>query len=140
MIGATLKLIGIKDVMKGLEEAKRLSKTKSIKALKAGSFIVEREAKRNVTVDRGRLRASLTHQIVGHRLSKVGTNVKYGKFVEFGTSGPRMAPVGKEWASRHGFGDVEWIRVSGKAKPFLTPALIDKRKEVAAAFKRELTF
>lgn len=53
---------------------------------------VERSAKRLCPVDTGRLRASITHQIAkdGQGLfARVGSNVEYAPFVEFGTS--RMA-------------------------------------------------
>lgn len=141
MIGATLKIIGINRVVKGLDAAKKKSSANSIQALKQACMIVEREAKKRCPVDVGRLRSSLTHEIVNPKLAKVGTNVHYGKYVEFGTKRKNyFAPVGIEWASRHGFGDKEYVKVSGNPKPFLTPALVEKRKEVQAALKKGMKF
>lgn len=40
-------------------------------------------------VDMGRLRSSITHEIVG-MVGRVGTNVKYGRYLELGTS--KMLP------------------------------------------------
>ena len=45
-------------------------------------------AKRNCPVDTGRLRASITYEIVryeGKWILRVGTNVNYAPFVEYGT-------------------------------------------------------
>jgi HK97 gp10 family phage protein len=66
-------------------------------------------------VDTGRLRASITHRIEGGGWEKttrgyVGTNVIYGRYLEFGTS--RMA-----------------------ARPWLIPALERHRKEIALMLK-----
>lgn len=47
-------------------------------------LIVEADAKQNCPVDTGRLRGSITHD-VNNGEGKVGTNVEYANFVEFGT-------------------------------------------------------
>ena len=67
------------------------------KALGRVGAIVENQAKRNVTktgsehpqVQTGRLRSSITHKTEPNMVS-IGTNVEYGKYLEFGTS--RMSP------------------------------------------------
>lgn len=63
---------------------------------------------------------------------RIGTNVKYAPFVEFGTRPhtPPIAPI-KEWADRKGIANVGavWaaIRKHGtKPHPFLRPAFAEK--------------
>jgi HK97 gp10 family phage protein len=66
------------------------------KSLEKVGAIVERQAKINVSqstghpqVQTGRLRSSITHEAEQDSVS-IGTNVYYGKYLEFGTS--RMPP------------------------------------------------
>ncbi len=76
-------------------------------------LIIERDAKKMVAVDTGRLRSSITHEIIRYKrdvIGKVGTNVLYGIFQEFGTS--RMS-----------------------ASPFLRPALAKNLSKIKALFK-----
>jgi phage gpG-like protein len=49
-----------------------------------GALDIEREAKELCPVDSGRLRSSITHEILADS-AKVGTNVEYAPYVEFGT-------------------------------------------------------
>ena len=63
------------------------------KSLEKVGQIVERQAKENVSqsppshpqVQTGRLRASIAHEVGDGEVS-IGTNVSYGKYLEFGTS------------------------------------------------------
>ena len=66
------------------------------KSLEQIGLVVERQAKINVSqssghprVQTGRLRSSITHEVEQGQVS-IGTNVYYGKYLEFGTS--RMPP------------------------------------------------
>ena len=77
------------------------------KFLMDASLYVEGQAKRRTPVDTGRLRASITHEIDASPMplfGKIGTNVFYAPYVEFGTR-PHFPPPGAldVWASRHGF-------------------------------------
>jgi HK97 gp10 family phage protein len=82
-----------------------------IGALEAGALLVVNDAKRRAAVDTGNLRRSLhvgDQQASGTDASvKVGTDVEYAPYVEFGTS--RMA-----------------------AQPYLRPALESQEGEVRA--------
>ena len=46
---------------------------------------IETEAKRNCPVDTGRLRGSITTNIIDDMSGEVGTNVSYCEYVEYGT-------------------------------------------------------
>jgi len=67
------------------------------KSMEKVGAIVERQAKINVSktgtehpqVQTGRLRSSITHE-TDELSATIGTNVEYGKFLEFGTS--KMPP------------------------------------------------
>ena len=93
------------EIMKGLQ-----------KSLEKVGALVERQAKINVSqttghprVQTGRLRASITHELDNDSV-KIGTNVIYGKYLEFGTS--RMPPY-----------------------PWLFPAVEMKRREIIEILK-----
>jgi len=86
------------------------------KALEQIGLTVERQAKINVSqssghprVQTGRLRSSITHE-VGQGEVAIGTNVYYGKYLEFGTS--KMPPY-----------------------PWLFPAVEGKRSEIINLLK-----
>lgn len=79
----------------------------------------ERFAKDNLTrngsVDTGRLRNSVTHQLrESEKAVYIGTNVEYGPYVELGTE-------------------------RGRPKPYLVPAARDHEGEYKATFKRYMT-
>ena len=81
----------IKDIRAYYE--KRKPKIENV-ILRAGHR-VEYEAKLRVPVDTGRLKSSLTtaeDKGRGYFTVKVGTNVNYGKYVEFGTRKMRAQP------------------------------------------------
>jgi HK97 gp10 family phage protein len=97
------------------------------KVIVKACLIVERDAKMSMSpngpsapgeppaVDTGRLRASITHRVEGggyeeKTVGVVGTNVEYGKHLEFGT-------------------------VHMAARPWLTPALERHRKEIVDLIK-----
>ena len=84
----------------------------------AGAIAVQAEAKKLAPVDRGLLRSSIAYEIDTRAVplyAKIGPNVTYGAYMEFGTglftdfAGAPMRrhwPPGAAldvWASRHGF-------------------------------------
>lgn len=86
----------------------------------------------------GRLRSSMTHIVrVDDRAVDVGSDVKYAKYVEFGTgkyaSGGRNTP----WVYKDDKGN--WHYTHGqRAQPFLKPALQNNIKTYQAIIKDEL--
>lgn len=78
------------------------------------ALAVEGGAKRRVPVRTGRLRNSIGHELADDKLSaRVGTNVEYGPYVEFGTT--RM-----------------------HARPYLFPAAESERRGFAKRLKEAL--
>ena len=79
----------IAQIVQGLDLVKRLNADSSIdKPAQDGvrniAKRLEAETKRATEVDTGRLRASMTHCMIGMG-AEVGSNVKYASFVEYGT-------------------------------------------------------
>lgn len=112
------------------------------------SSAIRKRARANAPVDTGRLRASLKAEVDHSRLplwAKVGTDVHYGLFQEFGTGAfgksGEHTPPGEPldaWAKARGF-ESGWhaARAIGRrggvrARPFLRPAL----KQSMADIKR----
>src|ERR1035437_731664 len=80
----------LKNIQKAFEEVTKELSSGSIVAKAA--LIIERQAKINATgrpgpkVQTGRLRASITTEVIDTNTARVGTNVFYAPFVEFGHS------------------------------------------------------
>ena len=75
----------ISDVKNALESAKKT-------ALKAVGIEAERNVKGITPVDTGRLRTSITHEVVDSNSVVIGTNVEYAPYVELGTSKQKAQP------------------------------------------------
>ena len=113
------------------------------KIITDGAVNIEADAKINCPVDTGRLRSSITHNIrldlVGGWTGRVGTNVEYAPYVEFGT--PRMiaahgvhdpaSPV-SSWAALSARGG------SGQYMPFLRSSLRKNKKHIDQLIKEAL--
>ena len=92
-------------------------------ALTEAALIVESAAKPLVPVDTGNLKGSITHRVDGDE-AKIGTNVEYAPYVEYGTGryaeggGGRKTP----WAYEHP--KYGWVWTAGMSpQPYLRPAL-----------------
>lgn len=81
MSGFSLKVIGAKEVAGALDKgvSKLPDKLKNL-ALK-----VEGRAKKATVVGFGDLRSSITHEL-GENWARIGSNIEYAPFVEYGTS------------------------------------------------------
>lgn len=83
--------------------------------VKIAAVNIQNGARSRVPVDTGRLRNSITHEILADGLNaSVGSNVEYAPFVEFGTR--RM-----------------------RAKPYLFPAFEEERPRYMERLKRALS-
>lgn len=116
----------------------RLGNIDMAAALTQACLVVENDAKVNAPVDTGQLRASITHEITGDK-GRVGTNVEYAPYVEYGTGlfsskgGGRDTP----WSYQDSAG--AWHTTSGQhPQPFLQPALDSNRKEIVQTLKKAL--
>lgn len=107
--------------------------------LRKAALEVKRKAKLKVPVDTGHLRRFITHE-VGETEARVGSNVVYAPFVEFGTR-PHWPPrkAMQPWARRHGFpkgneGATILARIIAKRgtkpQPYLRPALEESLSDI----------
>jgi len=124
-----IKLTGseqaIKDIAKIFEQTNASLEDIIVK----GAFDIEKDAKQAVPVDTGRLRSSITYEMITKSEARIGTNVEYAPWIEFET-GRRLAPVGATWSRRHGKGNARVLWVSGKARPYLYPALTKNQARI----------
>ena len=91
----TVAIIG-GDQLKALLERKQKEVDAELKkAVTSSCLLVEKDAKKLCPVDTGRLRSSITHEVLEVTKSnfggRVGTNVEYAPYIEFGTKRNRKA-------------------------------------------------
>jgi HK97 gp10 family phage protein len=100
-IDITIK--GLDEIKKQIQYLEKHAPDELKVATTQSAIYVERQAKHLCPVRTGRLRASITHEILSEgkkHMSKVGTDVHYAPHVEFGT-------------------------VKASAQPYLVPALLE---------------
>nr|DAK00997.1 MAG TPA: putative tail component [Caudoviricetes sp.] len=109
------------------------------RALEKCGLVAEGYAKKLCPVDTGNLRNSITHTVAdnGERAAYVGTNSKYGVYVECGTGiyypGGRQTP----WVYQDAKGD--WHLTHGqRAKPYIKPAVADHAAQYNRIIEQEL--
>lgn len=121
----------------GLDELyRKLGKIATNEAIMRGiqkaCLRVEASAKANCPVDDGRLRSSITHELQSTELQgKVGTNLEYAPYVEFGTGifASEGNGRGTPWSYQDSNG--EWHNTVGQhPQPFLHPAFENNKEKV----------
>ena len=89
MVTPSVEVKGLKELQRNMERiVKDLAGNPMMKAIAKAVLLVQRSAKKNAPVDTGRLRASITPDIVTRDTvvkGLVGSNVEYAGFQEFGT-------------------------------------------------------
>lgn len=109
-----MEVKGIEDVVNKLSKMNMIVQTETKIALKEAGMKIQADAKRNVLVDTGRLKNSITTEIWNNGYTvTVGTNVKYAPYVEYGT--------------------MKW-----SGKPFLRPAYKDNTENIQKELKKIL--
>lgn len=116
--GMTIK--GVTSLRKKLEEYEKKVRNERMKAMRKAVLMVERRAKQIVPVDTHRLQRDISHEVEekdNKIFGRVGTNVEYAKYVEFGTSNPKY-PI----------------------QPYLRPALETERVNIEREFGQVLKY
>ncbi len=104
---ADIEIEGLDEARRRMEQiAKGLSGPPMVQAMRDATLLVQRAAMQNAPVDTGRLRASITPEVVTQGktvMGIVGSVVAYAPFVELGTR-PHWPPLAalEVWARRHG--------------------------------------
>lgn len=109
-------------------------------ALGQAGLIVEAAAIKKVPVDTGILRSSIATSVDINKLeAKVGTNLEYAPYIEYGTGlfaskgGGRNTP----WTYQNSKG--QWITTQGmRAQPFMGPALNENREKIVKHFAKTI--
>jgi len=111
----TIKVNGIPEALSKLKKYQFKKKEQIKQELIKGAFRVEALAKDNVPVDTGRLRGSITvnPSDIALLVTRVGSDVKYAPYVEFGTK-------------------------VMEARPYLFPAFFAYENEIVKAIGRVL--
>lgn len=109
-----------------------------LRALEKCGLTAEGYAKKNVSVDTGNLRNSITHQVDGGEPAVyIGSNSEYAAYVELGTG--KYYPGGRQtpWVYQDAKGN--WHLTHGqRAQPYLKPAVADHVKTYKAIIEQEL--
>lgn len=110
-------------------------KLRKARALEIVGGTAERHVKNKLTqnksVKSGILKGSITHQPRGENTVAIGTDVKYGPYVEFGhhQQPGRYVPAIKK----------RLVASFAPAKPFLRPGVEEHKDEYAKIIKTEMT-
>lgn len=137
--------MGLTVINNSLEVKKALLES-VVKALNNSVLFVEREAKKNITengnVDTGHLRANIFSEVNAEKnnlYARVGTDVFYGKYLEFGTGIYAVEGNGRKtpWVYENRKGEKVFTRGS-KPHPWLKPAIEDHTEEIKAIFENTI--
>ena len=112
------------------------------KAVDDSTKIIQGRAKQLVAVDEGTLSASIhaeTYATNSGIIGRVFTSLDYAGDVEFGSGGRHFVPESEigGWAERHGLGH-RGVWVSGRAQPFMKPAVDQTKNEVREKIGNEV--
>ena len=127
-----IKVTGIPEALSNLRKYKSKKKEQIKDELEIGGRKVELLAKDVVPVKSGILKSSITTDIsnIDFLVVKVGTNVKYAPYVEFGhkqTPGRFVPAIGKRLVAKFVL-----------AQPYLYPAFFSQENEIVKAIGRVL--
>lgn len=136
-----IKVQGLDKLLKKLDQLGGNVPKSTQKALLRAGAVIEKGAKKHCSVDTGELRESIHTQAVDENTVAVGTNVRHGIFVEFGT-GPKGDPTvphtTKEyWRYKDAEGN--WHTSHGQSpQPFMRTAFAEGKDEAVDAAKESL--
>jgi HK97 gp10 family phage protein len=133
--------VKIKDLDKAIAKIGRYDekKQKEIRnVVNKYALKIQGAAKKKVAVDTGRLRSSIAIELFEEGMGgRVGTNVKYGPYVEFGTGKfaehPTIPGRKTPWLYTNRDGEMIWTQ-GQKARPYLRPAAEENKNP----FKNEI--
>ena len=129
-------MVEIKNVDKLVAKLDNLSKVQLEQALNKACLIVENEAKKLCPVDTGQLRSSITHE-VAEKEGRVGTNVEYAPYVEYGTGLFAENGNGRQTPWRYQDDEGNWHTTKGQhPQPFMRPALSENKQNILRTVKK----
>jgi hypothetical protein len=136
------ELKGLIEAQRGLEQTVRdLRGGPFLQAMQQATLLVQRDARKGVTVDRGLLRASITPEIRSTTTGIegiIGSNLKYAAGVELGTK-PHWAPLSAilGWVHRKGFGGTFSVKTRRRQGTLMSQTLPPKaRRRIHFCYRR----
>lgn len=131
---------GAGDAIRKAAEGRARCEAVLTQGMEKALLVIEADAKRNAPVMDGRLRASITHEVVSspdEASGRVGTNVEYAPYVHEGTGIYAREGNGRQtpWAYKHPkSGDMVFTH-GNKPNPFLRDAMDANKERIAEIFK-----
>jgi HK97 gp10 family phage protein len=117
----TANISGLKELEKKLSKLGKEVEEGTANEINASALTIQRNAKRNVVVDNGFLRNSISLEPISKLTYSVEAKAKYAPYVEFGTGGLVEIPNGyQEFAALFKGRGIR--KVNLRARPFLIPA------------------
>ena len=149
MAAVSMKVLGVTEARRLFSPGKvRRTIAAALDQLVLGSLQIERDAKILAPVDTDRLRSQITHEDLrieaGEAFMRVGTNISYARFLEFGTGQRGASTELRESAEekRQALGYRYGPKLGMTPRPFLFPAYENNREfviaRIAASAQREL--
>ncbi len=117
----TANISGLKELEKKLSKLGKEVEEGTANEINTSALTIQRNAKRNVVVDNGFLRNSISLEPISKLTYSVEAKAKYAPYVEFGTGGLVEIPNGyQEFAALFKGRGIR--KVNLRARPFLIPA------------------
>lgn len=120
-MGITANISGLKELEKKLSKLGKDTEDTTANEINNSAINIMRNAKRNVVVDNGFLRNSISFEPLSKLTYTVEAKAKYAPYVEFGTGGLVTIPSGYEQYAAI-FKGKGIRKVNLRARPFLIPA------------------
>lgn len=120
-MGITANISGLKELEKKLNKLGKDTEDTTANEINNSAINIMRNAKRNVVVDNGFLRNSISFEPLSKLTYTVEAKAKYAPYVEFGTGGLVTIPSGYEQYAAI-FKGKGIRKVNLRARPFLIPA------------------
>ena len=120
-MGITANISGLKELEKKLSKLGKDTEDTTANEINNSAINIMRNAKRNVVVDNGFLRNSISFEPLSKLTYTVEAKAKYAPYVEVGTGGLVTIPSGYEQYAAI-FKGKGIRKVNLRARPFLIPA------------------
>ena len=135
-----LKVKGIAKALADIDKFDQATQQRIKDTVNEFALKIQKSAKKRCPVDTGRLRSSIVIEPYnGGFTARVGTNVKYAPYVEFGTGKYAVEGNGRKtpWAYKNRDGELIWT-AGQKPQPYLLPAFNEHKQAYINAIKQIL--
>lgn len=137
----SVTLVGVAELKRTFSSMPSKTRDKMARIIQDSALNIQMQAKARCPVNKkiglgGRLRGSVRIQFYNNGLTgDIGTDVKYGPYVEFGTGQRGKSSNHPELPA----GYVHGLKAGMPAQPFLTPAFEQERPQFLSRIAKEIT-